>query len=62
MPLLIFHCRTRLFSAFIRQRAITGLVSLIGMWYALQADIQANVFKIDTLGKEIDRLRDGENN
>jgi Cdc6-like AAA superfamily ATPase len=42
--------------------AITGLVSLIGMWYALQADIQANVFKIDTLGKEIDRLRDGENN
>ena len=42
--------------------AITGLISLIGMWYALQADIQANVFKIDTLGKEIDRLRDGENN
>ena len=24
MPLLIFHCRTRLFSAFIRQRTILG--------------------------------------
>jgi len=24
MPLLIFHCRTRLFSAFIRQGAILG--------------------------------------
>ena len=24
MPLLIFHCRIRLFSAFIRQRAILG--------------------------------------
>ena len=40
--------------------AITGLISLIGMWYALQADIQANVFKIDTLEKEVERLRDGE--
>ena len=40
--------------------AITGLMSLIGMWYALQADIQANVFKIDTLEKEVERLRDGE--
>ena len=28
---------------------ITGIISLIGMWYALQADIQANVFKIETL-------------
>ena len=42
--------------------AITGLISLIGMWYALQADIQANVFKIDTLEKEIDRLRDEKGN
>ena len=40
--------------------AITGLISLIGMWYALQADIQANVFKIDTLEKEVERLRNGE--
>ena len=40
--------------------AITGLMSLIGMWYALQADIQANVFKIDTLEKEVERLRNGE--
>ena len=40
--------------------AITGIISLIGMWYALQADIQANVFKIDTLEKEVERLRDGE--
>ena len=40
--------------------SITGLISLIGMWYALQADIQANVFKIDTLEKEVERLRDGE--
>ena len=36
---------------------ITSLISLIGMWYALQADIQANVFKIDTLEKEVERLR-----
>ena len=42
--------------------AITGLISLIGMWYALQADIQANVFKIDTLEKEVERLRNGEGN
>jgi len=42
--------------------AITGLISLIGMWYALQADIQANVFKLDTLEKEIDRLRDEKGN
>jgi hypothetical protein len=42
--------------------AITGLISLIGMWYALQADIQANVFKIDTLGKEVERLRNEKNN
>ena len=40
--------------------AITGLISLLGMWYALQADIQANVFKIDTLEKEVERLRNGE--
>ena len=40
--------------------AITGLISLIGMWYALQADIQANVFKIDTLEREVERLRNGE--
>ena len=40
--------------------AITGLISLIGMWYALQADIQTNVFKIDTLEKEVERLRNGE--
>ena len=40
--------------------AITGIISLIVMWYALQADIQANVFKIDTLEKEVERLRDGE--
>ena len=40
--------------------AITGLMSLIGMWYALQADIQANVFKIDTLEKEVERLRNDE--
>ena len=39
---------------------ITSLISLIGMWYALQADIQANVFKIDTLEKEVERLRNGE--
>ena len=39
---------------------ITGIISLIGMWYALQADIQANVFKIDTLEKEVERLRNGE--
>ena len=39
---------------------ITSLISLIGMWYALQADIQSNVFKIDTLEKEVERLRDGE--
>ena len=39
---------------------ITSLISLIGMWYALQADIQTNVFKIDTLEKEVERLRDGE--
>ena len=37
--------------------AITGIISLIGMWYALQADIQANVFRIDTLEKEVERLR-----
>jgi len=36
---------------------ITSLISLIGMWYALQADIQSNVFKIDTLEKEVERLR-----
>ena len=30
------------------------------MWYALQADIQANVFKIDTLEKEVERLRNDE--
>jgi hypothetical protein len=41
---------------------ITSLVSIIGMWYALQADIQANVFKIDNLQKEIDRLRDDKGN
>ena len=40
--------------------AITGLMSLIGMWYAMQADIQTNVFKIDTLEKEVERLRNGE--
>jgi len=40
--------------------AITGIISLIGMWYALQADIQANVFKIDTLEREVERLRNGE--
>jgi len=39
---------------------ITGIISLIGMWYALQADIQANVFKIDTLEKEVERLRNDE--
>ena len=39
---------------------ITSLISLIGMWYALQADIQSNVFKIDTLEKEVERLRNGE--
>ena len=39
---------------------ITGIISLIGMWYALQADIQANVFKIETLEKEVERLRNGE--
>jgi len=27
------------------------------MWYALQGDIQANVFRLDTLEKEVDRLR-----
>ena len=37
--------------------AITGLISLLGMWYALQADIQANVFRLDTLEKEVERLR-----
>ena len=42
--------------------AITGIISLIGMWYALQADIQANVFKIDTLEKEVERLRNDEGN
>ena len=42
--------------------AITGLISLIGMWYALQADIQANVFKIDTLEKEVERLRNEKGN
>ena len=42
--------------------AITGLISLIGMWYALHADIQANVFRIDTLEKEVERLRNGEGN
>ena len=36
---------------------ITSLISLVGMWYALQADIQSNVFKIDTLEKEVERLR-----
>jgi len=36
---------------------ITSLISLVGMWYALQADIQTNVFKIDTLEKEVERLR-----
>ena len=41
---------------------ITSLISLVGMWYALQADIQTNVFKIDTLEKEVERLRNGENN
>jgi hypothetical protein len=40
--------------------AITGIISLIGMWYALQADIQANVFKIDTLEKEVERLRSSD--
>jgi hypothetical protein len=30
------------------------------MWYALQADIQASVFKIDTLEKEVERLRNDE--
>ena len=39
---------------------ITGIISLIGMWYALQADIQANVFKIETLEKEVERLRNDE--
>ena len=42
--------------------AITGLISLIGMWYALQADIQANVFRLDTLEKEVERLRNVESN
>ena len=42
--------------------AATGLISLIGMWYALQADIQANVFRLDTLEKEVERLRNGEGN
>ena len=37
--------------------AITGLISLLGMWYALQADIQTNVFRLDTLEKEVERLR-----
>ena len=37
--------------------AVTGLISLLGMWYALQGDIQANVFRLDTLEKEVDRLR-----
>jgi len=40
--------------------AVTGLVSLLGMWYALQADIQANVFRLDTLEKEVERLRSNE--
>ena len=39
---------------------ITSLISLVGMWYALQADIQTNVFKIDTLEKEVERLRNVE--
>jgi len=38
--------------------ALTGIISLIGMWYALQAEIQANVFRIDTLEKEVERLRE----
>jgi len=42
--------------------AVTGLISLIGMWYALQADIQANVFRLDTLEKEVERLRNVESN
>ena len=37
--------------------AVTGLISLLGMWYALQGDIQANVFRLDTLEKEVDRIR-----
>ena len=41
---------------------ITSLISLIGMWYALQADIQSNVFKIDTLEKEVERLRNEKGN
>ena len=40
--------------------AVTGLISLLGMWYALQADIQANVFRLDTLEKEVERLRSNE--
>ena len=40
--------------------AVTGLISLLGMWYALQADIQANVFRIDTLEKEVERLRSND--
>jgi len=40
--------------------AVTGLISLLGMWYALQGDIQANVFRLDTLEKEVDRLRNEE--
>ena len=40
--------------------AVTGLISLLGMWYALQADIQANVFRLDTLEKEVERLRSND--
>jgi len=40
--------------------AVTGLISLLGMWYALQGDIQANVFRLDTLEKEVERLRSNE--
>ncbi len=39
---------------------ITSLISLVGMWYALQADIQSNVFRLDTLEKEVERLRNVE--
>ena len=41
---------------------ITSLISLVGMWYALQADIQSNVFRLDTLEKEVERLRNVEGN
>jgi hypothetical protein len=40
--------------------AVTGLISLLGMWYTLQADIQANVFRLDTLEREVERLRSDE--